>query len=213
MSLLLRTWPLKLLLLLAACSAPPEESDFYVPGPRESTRPAPPKDSVRVSMHPSGGLAVRWRIRQYSSGEVVKHGLEERFHPDGIPESVRHYAEGEPAGEWKRWYEDGTPRMEYTFSDEATPMRFYHPSGKPSAAGFAVNGLRTGSWTFWYPSGSVRQFGEYLLGHKHGEWTLRWESGGLRSRGRFRTGERIPPWKHWDRLPATVDSDWVPGGE
>ena len=201
---------LPLLLLLGACAGRLREGDFYLPPPQVDAQAAPQRE-VRTSRHPSGELAARWTVLVHPDGRVVKDGREERFHPDGTPAVLQHYRERRQVGEWRRWYPDGSPRSTYEFvPGVATPMRFFHPGGVPSAEGLAVDGLREGEWTFWDASGVVTQAGPYVGGAKEGLWTLRWPSGGLRSRGLYRGSARVGEWRHWPAEPPTLESDWMP---
>lgn len=201
---------LPLLLALAACAQYVDGDDFLLPPP-EVDLEAPPTREVRTSRHPSGELAARWTVLVYPDGRVVKDGREERFHEDGTRAVLQHFRENRQVGEWCRWYPDGSPRSSYEFVPTvATPMRFHHPGGAPSAGGLAVEGLRTGDWTFWSEDGVVVQTGAYVEGAKEGIWTLRWPTGGLRSRGWYLGDERVGEWKHWPEEPATLESDWTP---
>jgi len=209
-----RTSPQPWLLLLAvasSCAAYLDPEDFRLPAsPTDLT--APPVHAPRSSRDPeSGAIVARWTVLVYPDGRVVKDGREEHFGGDGSRTELRHFMEGRPTGEWHRWYEDGSLRSSYEYvPGVATSMRFFHPGGRPSAAGLAVEGKREGGWTFWYPDGVVRQEGPYRAGLREGVWTLRWPGGGLRSRGAYREDERVGDWKHWPEHPITLESAWSP---
>lgn len=206
---------LLMLLVVSSCAGRVRARDFLLPvDPQTSGDPdAEPKLLPRWSVHPrTGETSARWTVLSWPDGRVEKHGVEERFFPDGSIRARHSFDRGQPSGEWRSWYASGVLRSEYDYGGpgEATSLRFYHPDGRPSAEGLACRGVRRGAWAFWYADGSLRQAGSYREGRREGVWTLRWQGGGLRSRGHFVDDERVGEWKHWAESPAVAESAWTP---
>ncbi len=204
LGLCLTLWP------CAGCAGYLDPRDFQST-PAEGPAKGEPVHVVRTAHGAGGELSARWSVLLYPDGHAVREGRAEEFYPDGRTAALRHYRAGEPVGEWKTWYPDGTLRSSYEFvPGRSTPMRFFHPSGELSAEGPATMGLRDGHWTFWYPGGGVRQEGAYRSGLRTGLWTLRWPGGALRSRGYYRADRRVGEWKHWSEVDGVTESDWTP---
>jgi MORN repeat protein len=203
-----------LVLLTGACTGPVRARDFRLPVDPDAEDPgAEPKLRIHRSMHPgTQETSARWTVLRWPDGRVLKHGLEERFFPDGTPRARRHFDRGQPTGEWRSWYSNGVLRSEYDYDSAGAPtiMRFFHSNGRPSAEGPARRGIREGDWSFWYEDGTLRQGGSYRAGRRSGVWTLRWDGGGLRSRGHYLDDARVGEWRHWAPSPATLEDPWMP---
>ena len=87
----------------------------------------------------------------------------------------------------------------------STTMRFWHETGRLSAEGPAVEGVREGEWSFWHEDGSVRQRGEYRNGLREGAWTVHHPGGAVRSRGTFAGDRRVGTWEHFPDTRSPVD--------
>ena len=170
----------------------------------EPGRERPPRVRRHQVRDPDTGVVVRrWAVLVSSGGREQRHGLDERWWPDGTARARREFRRGRDAGHWVSWYPDGTKRSEYRFegSDTPSPMEFFHPNGQTSAWGAARDGVREGPWVFYHPGGGKAKEGVYEKGRKSGPWTLYHENGGLKSHGVFSADRRVGEWRHWPAEP------------
>lgn len=148
---------------------------------RQATRP---RSEVHVLLLPDG--------------RHLKDGVERRWFPDGTLELERGWSAGEPAGWWRSWWPDGSPRSEYRFEPaQATTMRWWHPGGVLSSQGPARSGLREGSWRGWHPDGTLAFEGHYLAGRREGPWSTWHPDGSLGERGSYRADVRVGTWESY----------------
>lgn len=147
-----------------------------------------------------------WFVLVYPDGRVERHGVEREFHPEGVLAAEREYQHGQPSGSWKTWWPSGAMRSNYHYLESrSTTMRFWHETGRLSAEGPAVEGVREGEWSFWHEDGSVRQRGEYRNGLREGAWTVHHPGGAVRSRGTFAGDRRVGTWEHFPDTRSPVD--------
>ena len=182
-------------------------------GPRFALPPgAGPADEAEFRRHRSvdpetGKLIHSWSVLVHPDGRVVKHGREQRFHPDGSLRSEATWRDGAIVGDLRRWYPGGQLRSVTPFDPGGRlgPMRFWHANGDLAAEGTARGGVREGYWRFWYEGGVLREQGGYVNGRRTGLWTQCWPDGSVRATGRYQEDERVGPWQHHE--PGQVRSD------
>jgi len=125
---------------------------------------------------PSPGVVVRWCDVQ-RNGRPVYHGPLWRWYPSGKLESKEYYVNGDAAGVWPSYYENG--RMlslgawedgykrglwkywddgghlitEVTYLDDGNLRTDYYASGRKKAVGVFTESGKIAKWTYWDPNG------------------------------------------------------------
>jgi hypothetical protein len=131
-------------------------------------------------------------------GAVVPHGRDAVWYASGRLKHDRFFLEGEPAGLWRSWYEDGTPRSAVHCGAEPATTRWWHPNGRLSSRGPTVRAVKEGAWTFWHADGRLAEQGEYRGGRREGVWTFWNADGRMTARGVYRDDLRVGDWEVWD---------------
>jgi MORN repeat variant len=128
---------------------------------------------------PIPGTVVRWCDIQ-REGRPVYHGPLWRWYPSGKLEGKEYYINGDAAGvwpsyyenghmsslgewesghkkgSWKYWDEEGTLKTEVTYSEFDYARTDYYPSGRKKAMGVSTQSGKTGKWTYWDQSGNEK---------------------------------------------------------
>jgi antitoxin component YwqK of YwqJK toxin-antitoxin module len=138
-----------------------------------------------------------WKVQ--ADGGQVRDGPERERAEDGTLLAERLFQAGRPAGTWRTWYRDGSPRSQIELGDGTTLgwHRFWHPGGILAAEGQARGEVREGPWQFWDAEGNLERAGPFVGGRRHGWWTL-WEGGRKVAEGRYEHGARSGSWTLWD---------------
>ncbi|MEM6570616.1 MAG: hypothetical protein AAF957_19555 [Planctomycetota bacterium] len=134
-------------------------------------------------------------------GVRLHHGAHRTWYPDGTPETLRHYREGDEVGVWWSWWRNGALRSAYEFVPGVeTPMTWWHPNGLLQSEGMARDGVRTGPWRFWHENGELESEGSFVGGRRAGFWAFYDADGEWTERGRMQAGRRIGDWEFRDRV-------------
>jgi antitoxin component YwqK of YwqJK toxin-antitoxin module len=108
------------------------------------------------------------------------------------------FLDDQPAGEFNRYYEDGTPKSKLVYSQggKNADATIYHPNGYIASSGKYINQLKEGEWKFFsyrlnglliniefysknmrnglslkfYPDSSVAERVNYISDKREGEW-------------------------------------------
>ncbi|MEM9382180.1 MAG: hypothetical protein AAGB93_19650 [Planctomycetota bacterium] len=164
-------------------------------------RPSEPVPARTVGRDP----LTRERVEDRSyldmpDGVRLHHGYHRTWYPDGTPETLRCYREGDEVGVWWSWWRNGALRSTYEFVPGVdTPMVWWHPNGLLQSEGMARDGVRTGRWRYWHENGELESEGDFVGGRRAGHWTLYDENGEWTERGRFQAGRRVGDWEFRER--------------
>ena len=128
---------------------------------------------------PSPGVVVRWCDVE-RNGRPVYHGPVWRWYPSGKLDGKEYYVNGDAAGVWPSYYENGhmsslgawdggTKRglwkywdgsgwlkTEVTYSKEGNSRTDYYPSGRKKAVGVFTRSGKVGKWTYWTQNGKEK---------------------------------------------------------
>lgn len=136
------------------------------------------------------GTVVERESYYLKDGEVVEHGVQESFSPDGVIWRRGRYAHGKPDGPYVFFYDGiGSKQTETPYAEgvEDGLSRTWDPDGKLLFEGTWKNGEK---WDGWFDKESSSSSGGY---HDHGQsW-------------------KIDQWKHGKKAPGTtrvVKSGW-----
>lgn len=97
---------------------------------------------------------------------------------------------GELAGEYMKYYEDGTLLADYYYHNGQLhgPVKYYHPSGQLMSLSWYVDGLKQGKIYRYYPSGSLFGILRYKDGLEHGLHEYFYEDGSYKSEIHYEHG-------------------------
>jgi antitoxin component YwqK of YwqJK toxin-antitoxin module len=138
----------------------------------------------------SKGLKQGHWIKKYPHGTVMYDGI---------------FKDDHPAGEFRRFYENGVLKSVLVYSEDGTEAdaTIFHPSGFPASKGKYIAQLREGKWQFfsadssgcligeenykhnmkngpslkYYPNGRIAERVNYLNNLKNGEWLQCYQNG------------------------------------
>jgi antitoxin component YwqK of YwqJK toxin-antitoxin module len=184
--------------LASACLVQRSEPDEAAPAPQRETR---------TTRHMDGSVRSESSMLVWPDGRAERHGVEREYHASGALASEGRFEHGAPAGVWRPWFQDGTPRSEVDFGTPgAAPPRagapgrdrFWHANGALAAEGPSVGGIREGRWQFFAESGVIQREGAYRAGRRDGAWTFYDATGARRAEGAYSAGARVGAWTLWD---------------
>lgn len=160
----------------------------------------------RTSYWPNGAKHVVWQCRQSTHGRMIKHGREQEFDEAGHCLAERFFREGEPVGNWTRWWPNGNKRMEilYRGPQIATAMSWWFENGALESQGPARDGLKDGAWTSWDSNGQMIEQGSFRAGRREGPWRAWYADGRPRSEGSYADNRRVGAWRLWDERGELV---------
>ncbi|MCZ6629172.1 MAG: hypothetical protein O7E56_13210 [SAR324 cluster bacterium] len=154
---------------------------------------------VRLLYYPNEQIKIRVNSRINKQGEVVRHGLFQRFHANGRAAVQGSYKNNSPVGTWNWWNEDGhlIRRIRYDgqfqellsgdqFSSPNTT--FKDPSGRKLAEGQLKFDKGHGLWKYWFDDGSPKAEGNFVNGIPDGRWTYFHPNGQIKSIHEFQLG-------------------------
>lgn len=96
----------------------------------------------------------------------LRHGLSQKFYPDGTLAEKMTWDYGKRTGEWLQHYPDGSIclRAEYFDGKLEGPFSYYHPGGRLQYEGRYKKDVRTGDWMVFNEDGSLKQIIVYKDG-------------------------------------------------
>jgi hypothetical protein len=162
--------PLVLLVLLGGCRV--QHDVHRTPDARAAE---PPRLQVKQSFDKATGrLAHEYSQLVFVDRRPVKDGREVKYFANGETMWEGTWKEGRKVGAWRFFYEDGTPKSETIYGDARTPttMTFWHPNGRVSLQGPAINGSRQGTWRIWRKSGLLAEEGPFVGSVREGRWRI-----------------------------------------
>jgi hypothetical protein len=128
---------------------------------------------------PSPGVIVRWCDVE-RNGRPVYHGPLWRWYPSGKIEGREYYVNGDAAGVWPSYYEnghmsslggwesgqkrglwkywdkEGRLSTEVTYADEGNLRTDYYATGQKKAVGTFTRSGKVGKWTYWGQNGNEK---------------------------------------------------------
>ncbi|MBM3977752.1 MAG: hypothetical protein FJ299_12285 [Planctomycetes bacterium] len=149
-----------------------------------------------------------YQALQWPDGREKRHGKELEYDEAGHLIAERHFREGEPTGNWTRWWGNGTKRLElqYRGPEVATTMSWWHANGQVAEQGLARDALREGEWSSWSEDGVLLEQGAYANGLRSGRWRFWRADGTLKEEGDFVSGRRGGTWTFYDEAGVPVRS-------
>lgn len=157
----------------------------------------PPGAALRESAGPPIEL---WCERPSETGFAVKHGLWQRYWPNGELAMRGDFRDGRLHGAWNRWYPNGERRERGQFLSGARDGRwsFYNPEGKKIRDTNYRQGQHHGSERHYHPSGRARTESIYWDGVLDGHYKAWDPDGRVRTRGQHQAGEIDGVWDFMD---------------
>jgi hypothetical protein len=136
---------------------------------------------------PSPGVVVRW-CEIERNGRPVYHGPVWRWYPSGKLDGKEYYVNGDAAGVWpsyyenghmsslgawesghkrglwKYWDEEGRLTTEVTYLDAGNLRTDYYASGQKKAAGTFTQSGKVGKWIYWEQTGNEKALCDFGQG-------------------------------------------------
>lgn len=150
----------------------------------------------------ASGLKQGPWTKKYTNGNILYQGV---------------FKDDKPVGEFKRYYEDGTPKsvLSYDESGQKAGAVFFHPDGKRAAEGTYVDKKKEGVWKYFsaktdgymisldhflsdqrhglsqkfYATGEVAETLYYVNGIKEGEWLQYYIDGKMCLKATYSNGQ------------------------
>lgn len=145
----------------------------------------------------------------------LRQGKWQKLYPNGKPLYEGYFKDGEPAGEWTRYYEGGQVKAKINYdqnSDTASAVLF-DPFGKKMAEGAYVDEKRAGKWEFYsddrkvseemyangikhgtsrtfYPTGEVLEESDWQNGQQDGSYRVFFKNGNPYMQCKYSNGKR-----------------------
>ena len=117
------------------------------------------------------------------------------------------YKGGQPHGEWRGSYEDGSKKVRGRFGAgglQEGEWTTWWPTGRRREVGSYKGGLAIGLWQLWYPNGELFETMEHADGEAHGPWNIHWDNGQVADAMMFERGRQIGLETDHDRAGRAV---------
>ncbi len=124
-----------------------------------------------------------------TDAEGLRQGKWEKRYPSGKLIYVGQFKNGEPVGDWTRFYPGGIvkAKIHYAENSDSAFVQLFSERGKKIAEGNYVNEKRAGKWTLY--SGDIKISEEnYVDGEKHGVSMNFYPTGELFDRAEWKNG-------------------------
>lgn len=150
-------------------------------------------------LYPDESVKARVHLRKGEKGLPVRHGLFERFHPNGERALLGFYHKSKAVGIWTWWDEEGRPirkvRMDGEFEEvlyggefTKNEITFKNTAGTKLAEGMLKFDKGHGKWVYWYRDGTPRAQGNFVAGRPDGRWVLLYPDGQFRGIVEYKLG-------------------------
>ncbi|MEO1055183.1 MAG: TonB family protein, partial [Bacteroidota bacterium] len=123
-------------------------------------------------------LLLTLSIAYPSSSQSTTNGEAIAYHDNGEKKSKGSYLNGEKAGKWTYWFENGVKQEEGNYN---------------------LNGERNGNWTYWSESGIKSREGKYENGEMIGVWSTYYKTGELQVKDNYSKDEKTGVSETWYR--------------
>lgn len=144
-----------------------------------------------------------------------RQGKWQKSYPNGKLMYEGYFKDGEPAGEWTRYYEGGQvkAKIQYDQNSDTASVVLFDPHGKKMAEGAYVDEKRAGKWQFYsdnrkvseetfnegvkhgisrtyYPTGEVLEESEWQNGQQTGSYRVFFKDGTPYMQCKYSNGKR-----------------------
>ncbi len=155
----------------------------------------------------------------HTDSQGRKQGYWVRKRPDGTLLYQGYFVDGRPAGEFRRYYDDGTLKalMFYHPHDDTVEITFFYNNAKKAATGKYLHRKKEGEWRYYsYYTDSLSLIENYRNGVKEGPVIKFYPSGDTAEVIHFSQGKKEGPWlQYYDggrlKLTATYQHDRLEG--
>jgi antitoxin component YwqK of YwqJK toxin-antitoxin module len=196
-------------LLLAACAGSACRSDPLLPRVPDNVRRrnTEPTQVERKLYYGDQRVRAVYQALQWPDGREQRHGKELEYDEAGNLIAERHFREGEPTGNWTRWWGNGNRRLElqYRGPEVATTMSWWHENGQLAEQGLARDAVREGEWSSWSADGVLLEQGSYARGRRVGHWRFWRADGTPLEEGDFDAGRRAGEWTFYDEAGRMIE--------
>ena len=151
----------------------------------------------------------------------IRQGFWKANYDNGNPKYKGFFKNGNPTGEFTRFYEDGTckARMNYHEDSDSVEVSLFYQNNKPAAQGIYISMKKEGIWSYYsyysgklvckenyrqglrvgfsnkyYESGILSEELEYNNDMKSGKWNQFYENGAPRLKGNYYLNLRTGPY-------------------
>lgn len=192
-------------LALAALACRSDLPLSHVPANAATAR-KDPTQVERRTYHGDHSVRTIYQALQWPDGREVRHGRELEFDRQGNKLAERFFRNGEPTGNWLRWWPNGKQRMElqYRGPDVAMPMSWWHENGALAEQGLARDAVKEGEWSSWTDAGVLVEQGSYTNGLRSGHWKFWRADGTPQEEGDFAAGRRTGTWTFYDEAGKVI---------
>lgn len=149
-----------------------------------------------------------------------KHGVWEEFYQNGTVKYRGEFSHGQPVGEMKRYYDDGSLQAVLVHrKDDVTYAELYYPEKKQlMAEGKYLEKERDSVWTFYSQAGVLTSREAYSEGEKQGLTEIYYEDGSVSEKIHFVDDVKHGVWEQYfpdgnPKLKATVVDGVMYDGE
>ncbi len=145
----------------------------------------------------------------------LRQGKWQKNYPNGKPVYEGHFKDGEPAGEWTRYYEGGQvkAKIQYDQNSDTASVVMFSQNGEKMAQGSYVDEKRVGKWQFfsgdqvvseetftdgvkdgisrtYYPTGELLEESEWQKGQQTGSYRVFFPNGKPYMQCKYSNGKR-----------------------
>lgn len=169
----------------------------------EQNKPFPPNFSGTCTSHFKEGMLKE----QFEVIDGKIDGIFHLYHPNGFPNKVIEYHQGNFTGNRHEFYANKKPKLKVKYDEdiEVKTILFYHENGKPSRLEQVnLKGERQGDYKEWYENGQLKKRGFYLNNQtKDGEWITFHDNGIQQLEAEYTNGQ-LKVISQWDRMGNKV---------
>ena len=147
-----------------------------------------------------GDDLVRKAGLAYENGATTPYtGKAYSYFPDGSPQMLTEYKDGQLNGALKSWYKKDVLQMEGTVANgkKTGTWKLYYENGQPKKQTTYQNDLESGEEVFWTENGKLQKKGSYVNGKSEGKYQWYYANGQLKQEGFFSQGKEDSTWKEW----------------
>lgn len=145
--------------------------------------------------------SVKTRVATTTSekGEVLRHGLFQRFYPDGKPHVQGSYRFNRRSGVWSWWDQEGLLMRRVRYDGDfqellfgknfnSSKTVFSNTAGRKTAQGLLKHDKGHGEWRYWYNTGEIKAKGRFVTGKPDGRWVMYYRDGQIKTVKEYQLG-------------------------